>query len=153
MKTVILTLACALATTSPALAQEKLRLGTRVGSGTSASGYDDGGRRDPFVSLVTSKKGAAGAAASRLRPGLSGVAVADVAVKGIIHNGTTSIAVLEGPGGRSFIARSKDHLQDAVVKSVDADGVIFVEQVVDAIGTVRSRDVRKPLRAGAEGVR
>jgi len=79
--------------------------------------------------------------------------VADVAVKGIIHNGTTSIAVLEGPGGRSFIARSKDHLQDAVVKSVDADGVIFVEQVVDAIGTVRSRDVRKPLRAGAEGVR
>ena len=153
MKTVILALVCALAATAPALAQEKLPLGTRVGSATSTSGYEDGGRRDPFVSLVASKKNATGAAATRLRPGLAGVAVADIAVKGIIHNGTAAIAILEGPGGKSFIARNKDHLQDAVVKSIDADGVTFVEQVVDAIGAVHSRDIRKPLRPGAEVVR
>jgi hypothetical protein len=137
----------------PALAQERLPLGTRVGSEESASGYDDGGRRDPFVSLLTPKKTAAAVPASRPRAGLAGLTLADVAVKGIVRNGPAVVAVLEGPEGKSFIARSKDRLQDAVVKSIDADGVVFVEQVVDAVGAVHSRDVRKALRPTAEGDR
>jgi len=139
---------------SPAAAQERLPLGTRVGSGTistpatgaSASGYDDGGRRDPFVSLLVTKKPANGANQTRPIPGLAGVALADIAVKGIIHNGPTTLAVLEGPGGKSFVAKSKDKLHDATIKAIDADGVVFVEQTVDVIGAVHTRDVRKSLR-------
>jgi Tfp pilus assembly protein PilP len=140
---------------APALAQERMPLGTHVGNAESTSGYQDGGRRDPFISLMTPKKSAvpAGATSSRPRAGLAGLTLADVAVKGIVHSGPAVLAVLEGPEGRSFIAHSKDRLQDAVVKSIDADGVVFVEQVVDAVGTVHSRDVRKTLRSTAEGIR
>ena len=78
----------------------------------------------------------------------------DIAVKGILHSGQVMTAVLEGPEGKSFIAHSKDHLQDAVIKSIDNDGVVFVEQQVDAVGAVHTRDVRKALRpTTVEGVR
>ena len=61
-------------------------------------------------------------------------------------NGTSVVAVLEGPGGKSFLAHSKDRLQDATVKAIDADGVTFTQQVADPLGVLRPRDVRKPLR-------
>lgn len=146
---------------TPVLAQDRLPLGTHVGSGPGISAptgsplpatYSEGGRRDPFVTLLVAKKTTT-AAPARPVLGLSGVALADIAVKGIIHNGATTLAVLEGPGGKSFVARSKDRLQDASVKAIDADGVVFVERVVDAVGAVRMRDVRKSLRLNAEGDR
>jgi Tfp pilus assembly protein PilP len=138
---------------APGRAQEKLPLGTHVGDSSPTSGYDDGHRRDPFLALITPKKAPNAPAANRARLGLAGVAVADVVVKGIIQNGHSVIAVLEGPGGRSFIVRSQDRLQDGMVKTIDAEGVVFVERVVDGAGAVHSRDVRKPLRASAEIVR
>ena len=50
------------------------------------------------------------------------------------------------------MAHRKDRLQDAVVKSIDANGVVFVEQVVDGLGVAHTRDVRKALRlASTEG--
>lgn len=150
MKTAGVALVMLLGAAAPALAQADLPLGTRVGSAVpaapEAAGYDDGGRRDPFISLLASKKPAAGATPARPRPGLAGVALADVAVKGVVHNGASTVALLEGPGGKSFVARTKDRLQDAVVKVIDADGVTFVQQVVDALGVSRPRDVRKSLR-------
>jgi Tfp pilus assembly protein PilP len=143
---------------APALAQDRLPIGTHVGSGPGASApgsiapstYTEGARRDPFVTLMVPKKTNSSAPA---RPvlGLAGVALVDIAVKGIIHNGVTMLAVLEGPGGKSFVARTKDRLQDATVKTIDADGVVFVERVVDAVGAVHTRDVRKSLRLNAEG--
>jgi hypothetical protein len=129
--------------------------GTRVGNNNLApSGYDDGGRRDPFVTLMTPKKALAAENAKRPRLGLISLAVADVSVKGIVRSGTGMMAVLEGPDGKSFVARSKDKLQDAVVKSIDADGVVFVEQTVEASGSAHPRDIRKTLRPPTtEGVR
>ena len=156
MRTFTLAVAAGLVLAGSAHAQEPLPLGTRVGNTTSASGdsgFEEGGHRDPFVSLLAPKKAPAPAPSARPKSGLAGVAIADVAVKGIIHNGTTTVAVLEGPGGQSFIVRSKDRLQDAVVKSIDPDGVVFVEQTVDAAGAAHSREVRKTLRAAAEGAR
>jgi hypothetical protein len=44
------------------------------------------------------------------------------------------------------VARSRDRLQDATVKTIDADGVTFVQQVVDVMGASHPRDVRKSLR-------
>jgi Tfp pilus assembly protein PilP len=135
-----------------AAAQERIPTGTKVGN-ISLSGYDDSGRRDPFVSLMTPKKSVAAQNASRPRAGLSSLSLADVSVKGIVRSGAAVLAVLEGPDGKSFVAHSKDKLQDAMVKSIDAEGVVFVEQQVDAGGAVRSRDIRKPLRPTTEGVR
>jgi hypothetical protein len=47
----------------------------------------------------------------------------------------------------------KDRLQDGVVKTIDFEGVTLATGRVDAAGTVRSQDVRKPLRLGSEASR
>jgi type IV pilus assembly protein PilO len=130
---------------------ERLPIGTPVGGGEpilveERSGYEPDDRRDPFVSLITPQRAAAPAALAPPRAGLAGLALADVSVKGIVQNGSVTLAVLEGPGGKSFVARSRDRLQDAIVKHIDIDGVLFAQQVVDAVGEPGTRDVRKSLR-------
>lgn len=149
MKPFVLLFLSGLAVAAPAVAQDRIPLGTLVGHSPTGlapavlSGYDDGGRRDPFTSLIVPKKAAA---SSRPRAGLASLSMADVSVKGIVRAGATIVAILEGPDGKSFVARRQDKLQDAVVKSIDVNGVVFVEQVVDALGVPHARDVRKALR-------
>lgn len=135
----------------PAGSAEWLPIGARVGSevplpSESPGTYDPVGHRDPFVSLVAPKKGSAAPAPAKARAGLAGVVLADVSVRGIVQNGRNTFAVLEGPGGKSFVARSRDRLLDATVKSIDAESVTFVQQVVNVLGESRARDVRKSLR-------
>lgn len=134
-------------------AAPQIPLGTRVGE--SPTTYDDGGRRDPFVSLIVPKATpqAANPGAGRVRSvaGLGGLSVSDVVVKGLIRSGTTLIALLQGPDGRTYMAKRQDRLQDGVVKSIEIDGVVFTERLADAAGVARTRDIRKPLRAAVSG--
>jgi Tfp pilus assembly protein PilP len=125
-------------------AAQTLRIGTKVGVGD-VSGYDSGGRRDPFASLIVERPAAAPAPARRAQ-GLAGLSMADVAIKGIITNGQTWIAIVAGPDGVTYLARPNDKLHDAVVRRIDRDAVVFTAQVVDVTGATRSRDVRKELR-------
>lgn len=129
-----------------------IRIGSRVGE--SPTTYDDGGRRDPFVSLIVPKVTPMGKPApGRTRPaaGLGAVSVSDVVVKGLMRSGTTLIALLQGPDGRTYMAKRQDHLQDGVVTRIDVDAVVFTERSADAAGVVRARDVRKPLRPVVSG--
>jgi len=131
------------AAAAPALA---IPLGTRVGE--SPSGYEDGGRRDPFTSLVTPKRTGTAAADGRPRSGLAALALADVTVKGVVRSGATMLAILEAPGRQSFVTRVKDRLLDATVKSIDSGGVVFAEQAGPS-----TTDVRKALRPTGDEVR
>jgi hypothetical protein len=135
---------------APAFAQ--VPLGTRVGLPT-PSGYDDGARRDPFVSLIQPKRPTTTQALPGTRPptGLAALALSDVVVTGLVRSGTTMLAVLQGPDRRSFVAHEKDRLMDAVIKMIDARGVVFVEQ--DASGAANGHEVRKALRTAAEVIR
>jgi hypothetical protein len=130
----------------------QIAVGTRVGLDPVPSGYDDGGRRDPFVTLVN-KKAAVGDKAVRTGTGLAAVAVADVAVKGIVKAGVRVTAVLEGPDHMSYMAHPQDRLADGLVKSIDLAGVVFVEEETDAAGAVHPHEVRKPLHSAAEVVK
>lgn len=118
-----------------------------------AAEYDDGGRRDPFVSLIVPKAPATPRAASPARPaaGLAGLSIADVQVKGLIKSGTSLIALLAGPDGRTYMAKRADRLADGVVTRIENDSVVFTERTPDAAGVMRARDVRKPLRATVSG--
>ena len=118
-----------------------------------SGGYDAGGRRDPFVSLIVPKTTAAPRAAAAPRPGsgLAGIAVSDVQVKGVIRSGATFVALLEGPDGRTFLAKRADRLRDGVIKGIEVGAVIFTERVADAAGAVRQREVRKALRSVVAG--
>jgi Tfp pilus assembly protein PilP len=115
--------------------------------GAPPSGYDDGNRRDPFVTLIATKRQAANAPAPLVKKGsgLASVSVNDVLVRGILRSGANIMATLEGPDGKQFVAHRQDKLQDAVIKSIDKDGVVFVAQSVDVIGEAHPREVRKGL--------
>lgn len=147
----------ALAIATPALSQDQtppvaaIPVGTHVG--TPASGYDDGGRRDPFGALVQPKRTNLGASLDSLRPraGLAAMALSDVTVRGIVGNGKVMLAILEAPNKQSFVARLQDKLLDGWVKSIDRDGVVFISAADP--GGQASSEVRKNLRPAGEGVR
>lgn len=127
-----------------------IHIGSRVGD--LPTGYDEGGRRDPFASLIVARRGAAqtgGADGSRARTGLGNVALADVTVRGVIRSGSTIFAILEAANKQSFTVRPKDRLLDAVVLGIDTDGVTFADQTA---GTTPSQ-VKKTLRAAGEDIR
>ncbi len=126
-----------------------IAVGSRVGD--LLSSYDSGGRRDPFSSLVTARRSNSGAEGARQRPpsGLAGVALADVLVRGVVRNGDTMLAILEGPNRQSYVSRVNDRLLDATVARIDSDGVIFAS-VVER-GTPPNH-LRKSLRPSGEEI-
>jgi len=131
-----------------------LKIGSRVGV-PEKSGYDDGGRRDPFASLISERVTASpGGEPGVARPkGLAGVAVVDVAVKGIMGDGKSLIAIVAGPDGASYLAHTNDKLYDGVIRRIDRDAVVFLARVPDGTGKIVSREVRKGLRPVVGGGR
>ena len=125
--------------------------------GNPPSGYDAGGRRDPFVSLIApARKDIAPVAAPVKRAtgtGLASVMVTEVTVKGILRAGSSMLAILEAPGGQTFIARRQDRLLDGSVKSIEPDAVVFAETIADGQGKTHARDVRRLLRPVSGGGR
>lgn len=138
-----------MAASTPLLAQNPIPVGSRVGS-ASATGYDDMGRRDPFVCLVTPKK-VPGATVQGKPGSLSSLAVADVLVTGIMKVGQDPIALLQGPDGKSFPTKSGDRLRDGVVKRIERDAVIFLQQEEDVMGAVHPKETRKTIRLEGAG--
>ena len=125
-----------------------LKIGTRVG--LPSSGYDDGGRRDPFVSLIVDRPPAVATAGDSMEArakGLAGVAVVDAAVKGIITSGNEWLAIIAGPNGAQYLAHANDRLHDGSVRKIDRDSVTFLARVRDVAGKVVAREVRKGIRA------
>jgi len=149
----VFTAAAVVAVCWPLHVTAQIPVGARVGSDTApatASGYDDGGRRDPFVTLVQPKR-ANGQTVGHPVVGLAGLAIEDALVTGIVKTGPAYVAILRAPDGKSFMAKTQDHLENGVVKAIDAESVLFTEQAADAMGVVRPREVRKALRATGAG--
>lgn len=120
-----------------------IALGSRVGE--LMSEYDSGGRRDPFSSLVATRRTAGPAGTTGRAPaGLAGVALADVLVRGVVRNGDTMLAILEAPNRQSFVTRVNDRLLDATVVRIDADGVVFGEQVAQGVAPNHLRKALRP---------
>ena len=78
------------------------------------------------------------------------LSVADVKVTGITKVGAKYLAAIEGPDRRSFNISLDDHLLDATVKSIDAEGVVFLETGADLGSGGKAREIRKALRRAAE---
>jgi hypothetical protein len=143
----IFVLTLAVTAASPAFAQ--IPVGTRVGDVVIPGGYDSGGRRDPFTSLIAPKRPAPGQITGRLMTGLKSFALADVTVTGVARLGSQWMAILENADKQSYVARVKDTLSDATIKTIDAQGVVFVEAFQPG-STARPQEVRKLLRSLAE---
>lgn len=135
---------------TPASAQ--IQVGTKVGapppvmSGT----YDSLGRRDPFLTLITPRRGSTPTTSiTRAAQGLGSFMLADVVVTGITRKGDLMMAILQGVDKQSYVVKVKDRLADAVIKSIDSTGVVFVD-IAEPGGTGRPQETRKMLRSAAE---
>lgn len=117
-----------------------------------AYSYNPEGRRDPFVSLLNRGEDFRAAGAKTQRPeGLRGLLVSEVTLRGIVRSQGAFVAILQGPDNRTYIVRPNDRLFDGTVRSITADGVVFLQEVNDPLSLVKQREVRKLLRAPQEG--
>ena len=113
-----------------------------------ASGYTyhPEGRRDPFVSLMHRapdvQLGSAGARA----PGLAGLGVSEVTLKGTMQARDGYIAMVLGADSRTYIVRPGDRLQDGTIRAITRDSLVIAQQVDDSQPSQKQREVRKMLR-------
>jgi Tfp pilus assembly protein PilP len=111
--------------------------------------YDPQGRRDPFVSLVA--RGSDPRSTTNRPPGLPGLLVNEVSVKGILHDRSGFIAMVQGPNTKTFIVRPGEKLMDGTVKAITADAVVFSQDVNDPLSMVKQKEVRKTIRPAGAG--
>lgn len=107
--------------------------------------YDPAGRRDPFTNLV--KQGTGPRITLQRGEGKAGLSVAELTVRGIIQSRGGYLATVQGPDGKTFIVHPGDKLADGVVRTVNAEGIIVVQEVNDPLSLVRQREVSKKLRS------
>jgi len=110
--------------------------------------YEPAGRRDPFISLLG--RGQDAPPTEARPPGLSGVLIGEITVKGVLRDRTGFIAMLQAPDNKTYRVRVGDKLLDGSVKSINQEKVIFSQDVNDPLSLVKQREVSKPVRQ-AEG--
>jgi Tfp pilus assembly protein PilP len=104
--------------------------------------YDPAGRRDPFTNLL----GGGGGPTSRKGEGASGIAVAELSVRGVMQSRTGLIAMVQGPDNKTYIVHQGDKLLDGSIKTITAQGLIIEQDVNDPLSVVKQREVRRLLR-------
>jgi Tfp pilus assembly protein PilP len=107
--------------------------------------YNPEGRRDPFVSLLG--RGQDPHKTGERAPGVPGLLISEVTVKGTVRDRSGFIAMIQAPDNKTYIVRAGDKLADGTVKSITQDGVIFSQDVNDPLSLVKQREVPKRVRA------
>jgi Tfp pilus assembly protein PilP len=122
----------------------------RPGDPSAPFTYNPEGRRDPFVSLIG--KGSDPKTLGTRPPGIPGLLINEVSVKGIVRNSSGYVALIQGADNKTYIVKAGDRLLDGTVKSILQDAVVFSQDVNDPLSLVKQKEIRKPLRS-AEGGR
>ena len=112
--------------------------------------YNPDGRRDPFVSLIGRGNDPKNTGARP--PGVPGLLINEVSVKGIVRNSAGFVAMIQGPDNKTYVVKAGDRLMDGTVKSIVQDAVVFSQDVNDPLSLVKQKEIRKSLRS-AEGGR
>jgi len=107
--------------------------------------YRAEGRRDPFQTLIGAGTGSI--ATSRRGEGATGLAVAEISVRGIMQSRGSLVAMIMGPDNHTYIVHQGDKLLDGTIKSITPQGLIVVQEVNDPLSLVKQREVRKLLRS------
>jgi Tfp pilus assembly protein PilP len=112
--------------------------------------YDPAGRRDPFVSLL-GRGGELPTGGGGVRPpGVAGLLVSEVTVKGILKSGKGGfVALVQAPDSHSYWIHAADKVFDGTVKTITQDAVVFSQDVNDPLSLVKQREVRKTIRPEA----
>ena len=111
--------------------------------------YNPDGRRDPFVSLLS--RGMESGSSTKVAAGLAGIATGDLVLRGVVQSQGAFVAIVRSPDGRTFRAHANDRLLDGVIRSVNAQGIVIMQEVNDPLSLVKQREVRKGLRTVEDG--
>ena len=112
-------------------------------------GYDDGGRRDPFRSLLV-RRNRPDARGPR-PPGIPGLVIDDVTLKGVFMTPQGGVAQVQtSQRGASFLLRVGDQLYDGEVVDIrfqkdDVAEIVFKQGVVDPSAIRPFREVVKKI--------
>ena len=79
-------------------------------------------------------------------PGLSGLLIGEITVKGVVRDRQGFIAMVQAPDNKTYAVRVGDKLLDGSVKSITQEKVIFSQDVNDPLSLVKQREVPKPVR-------
>lgn len=110
--------------------------------------YDPEGRRDPFQSLLG--RGSDPKSAASRPAGIAGLVIGEITVKGIVKDRRGFIATVRSADGKTHFIRAGDQLFDGSVKAIQADRVVFSQDVTDPLSLVKQREITKTVR-GADG--
>lgn len=114
--------------------------------------YSVDGRRDPFVSLINRGTDAGGGKGEVIKraDGIAGMLAAEMVVRGIIQTRGAWVAMVSGADNKVYTVRAGDRLADGVVRTVNAQSVVILQEVNDPLSLEKQREVRKFLRGGEE---
>jgi Tfp pilus assembly protein PilP len=101
------------------------------------------GKRDPFVSpVITRIVGAGGPACSS---GPHCLVIDQVTLQGTVKTDKGWIAVLANPAKKVYYLRLNDAMFDGYIERIDANSVVFMQNVLDAVGKQTKREVVKSV--------
>ena len=109
--------------------------------------YSQQGRRDPFVSLLSTGT----ASPQQKLGGLGGIATGELIVRGVMQSRGAYVALITGPDGKTYRAHANDRLADGVIRTVTPGGIVVMQDVNDPLSLVKQREVRKGLRTAEDG--
>jgi hypothetical protein len=110
--------------------------------------YDPGGRRDPFINLLTGIK------QKELNLPKGALTVTDAKVVGITRNKDGFVAIITGTDGKARFMKVGDKLYDGEIIGIDADQVRFRQDLTEdnaAAPGLKSKEVVKRLNPVQEG--
>ncbi|MEN3340227.1 MAG: hypothetical protein V7647_3903 [Acidobacteriota bacterium] len=111
--------------------------------------YTPGGRRDPFISLMG--RGNDPKELGSRPPGIAGLLINEVGIKGIVRDRAGFIAMVQGADNRTYVIRAGDRLMDGTVKAILQDVVVFSQDVKDPLSLVKQKEIRKNMRSPEGG--
>jgi len=114
-------------------------------------GYSADGRRDPFVSLLRMGADPDGRANVPRPPGVAGLYVSEVALKGVVASPQGFAALLQGSDTKTYVVHAGDRLMDGQVRLITADGIVLLQRSNDPLVVPRDVEIRKRLRQIGEG--
>ncbi len=112
--------------------------------------YEARGRRDPFVSLAL---GVDVLSPDVRPPGLAGMLIQEVSLRGIVKTVDGYIAMIQGTDNKSYFAKDGERLYDGNIQSIDDARVVFRQEINDPLRIEKFQTVEKTLHPVEEGKR
>jgi hemolysin activation/secretion protein len=101
------------------------------------------GKRDPFISPVITRVVGPGGPACTSGPHC--LVIDQVKLQGTVKTEKGWIAVLANPANKVYYLRLNDAMFDGYVERIDANSVVFKQDVLDAMGRKTQREVVKSV--------